>query len=293
MSSLPTQMQAISLNDAAYPQALREISGAPEVLYLRGQAELLHAEPKIALIGSRNPSSYGQKVAAELATALAKIGVCIVSGLARGIDGICHRAALEAGGKTIGVLGTAIDQLYPTSNQPLANQMVQQALIVSEYAPGTEFRNWQFSARNRIISGLSRAVIVVEAAAKSGTLITVQHALKQGREVFAVPGPVDSSSSAGTLQLLREGARCVRHVQDVVEDLDLNYLVEHEENNLTIHKINSINDPLLAWFGTKPVHIDSLLEKTGLHASELGALLIERELNGQIRQLPGHYYVRI
>jgi DNA processing protein len=290
-SELATNIQKIALNHDQYPRALREIAESPQWLYLRGDTDLLAYEPKVAIIGSRQHSEYGARVAAELGAGLARAGVCVVSGLALGIDALAHKAALRVGGKTLAVLGTAIDDLYPARNRALAQQIIDQGLVLSEQAPGTELRNWHFSARNRIISGLSQAVVVVEAAEKSGTLITARCALDQGREVFAIPGPVTSELSKGTLQLIREGARCVRSSGDVLEDLGLLSLQVAKpvlSNRLT----KESSDKLLRHFGADALHIDILLEKTGLKASELSNLLLERELSGQVRQLPGQYYVR-
>ena len=290
----PSQSPILSFSPDSpeFPAALRNIPEAPKTLYWRGNPELLTWEPKVAMVGSRTPSAYGKRIAEQIATELAQAGVCIVSGLARGIDGICHQAALEARGKTIAVLGSAIDEITPKQNLALGTQVIADGLLISEYPPGHALRNWQFVARNRLISGLSRAVIIVEAAATSGTLTTAKWALDQGREVMVLPGPADSPLSAGTLQLLRDGARCVRHATDILSDLGLK-----AEPQLPIQDVSDYNhkengDPLLLYLNEGPIHMDLLLEKTGLTPAELSRDLLRLELDGQVKQLPGQRYER-
>jgi DNA processing protein len=283
---------AIQKQSEIYPDSLRELRDAPNVLYLRGDSTLLSWEPKIAVIGSRDPTDYGVRVAQAIAHELARAGVCVVSGMARGIDGISHQAALDANGKTIAVLGTAIDELAPKSNLSLGLDIVGRGLVISEYAPKTHLRNWNFTARNRLISGLSRAVVIVEAAEQSGTLGTAKWALDQGREVFAVPGPVDSEKSIGTLQLLRDGARCVRSGADILADLGLETLPQLSIDPVTAYNHDENQDPILKYLGSGPIHMDILLEKSGLNPSELSQVLLKLEIAGSVRKLPGQRYVR-
>lgn len=295
-------------NKTDFPRELISIPDAPEVLYGRGDPTLLTWEPKIAVIGSRHPTDYGIRVAQNISRDLARVGVCVVSGLARGIDGMAHEAALAVHGKTIAVLGTAIDELYPACNRSLGKEIIAKGLILSEHAAGTEWRTWYFSARNRIISGLSRALVIVEAAAQSGTLITADYALKQGREVFVVPGPVDSKNSQGTLALLRNGARPVRSAADILEDLDLvgerlpafenkkpneyNRIPPATERGGSAEQFGGKDGSILGSLGTDPVHIDHLIDATGLPHGEMSQALLDLEIAGDIKKLPGQYYVR-
>lgn len=291
VSSHPPHTYLTAESDG-FPTCLRDIPSAPSGLYLRGDPQLLAWEPKVAVIGSRHPSEYGRRVVRQLTAELAQAGVCVVSGLALGIDGLAHQAALEVGGKTIAVLGTPIDQLSPASNRALGEAVIAQGLVVSEYGPKVGTQSWQFAARNRLISGLARAVVIVEAGLKSGTLITTQYALQQGREVFALPGPVDAATSAGTLQLIRDGARCVRSAADVLADLGLTPQIRPVTDTVTPQNYRKKRHPLLDCLAADPVHMDNLLEKSGLTPAALSQTLLELELAGQVRKLPGHYYVK-
>ena len=211
-------IKKISINDEAFPESLRNIYEAPQILYTLGNVELLR-EKGIAVIGARMCSAYGRKVAEEFSFNLAKNGICIISGLARGIDTASHIGALKANGKTIAVLGSGIDIIYPTENKTLTkNILLNGGLIVSEYPLGTRPIAENFPRRNRIISGLSNGVLVVEAKQRSGTFITVDFALEQGREVYAVPGNISSVVSAGTNELIKQGAKLVTSVEDILED---------------------------------------------------------------------------
>ncbi|MFO0691449.1 MAG: DNA-processing protein DprA [Myxococcota bacterium] len=210
----------VPIPDPAYPEALRALDDAPLVLSVRGQAERL-ADPSVAIVGSRAATLAARRFAHDLARDLAREGITIVSGLARGIDAEAHRGALEAGGATFGVLACGVDRIYPPEHRRLAEEMVRAGAILSELPLGTLPRPLHFPLRNRIISGLARAVVVVEARSRSGSLITVRHALNQGREVFVVPGTVDGPFAAGTNQLLREGARAIRSARDLLEDLGI------------------------------------------------------------------------
>lgn len=285
---------SLSILNKDFPVRLREISDAPHTLYARGDLALLGYEPKIAIIGSRRPTPYGEGVAWQLATQLAACGVCIVSGLALGIDGIAHRAALSALGKTIAVLGTAIDQSYPRSHRGLSEQIAEQGLIISEHGPGAKTHQGHFATRNRLISGLARAVIIVEAAEQSGTLVTARYALAQDREIFAVPGPVDAPNSVGTLALIRNGARPIRSADDVLEDLNLTDLKAARFEN---KKLNEYNDrsggsALMPYLSERPLHVDELAELTGKSIATLQHELVTLELAGQVRKLPGQRYLK-
>ena len=283
-----------SLRSEELPPCLKEIADSPQRLFYRGHQEVLLHEPKVAVIGTRQPTSYGQKLAEQVGRALAEAGVRVVSGLARGIDGLVQRAVVAAGGETIAVLGSAIDNIRPISNRSLAEDIVRRGIIVSEYEPGLEFRHWHYPARNRIISGLSRAVVIIEAGEGSGTLITARYALDQGREVLAFPGPVDSALSAGTHALIREGARLVRNSRDILEDLGLGGALElpFEKSPVSPYNDEEINDPVLGCLSGTPLSLETLVEKSGLELAELSRLLLQEEIAGRIRQLPGPCYVR-
>ena len=283
-----------SLPSTELPDCLQAIPDPPAKLFIRGDAALLQREPKIGVIGSREPSDYGRRLAAEVGAELASAGAVVVSGLARGIDGLSQQAVVEAGGRTIAVLGTAIDKIHPVSNQGLGRQIEEKGLIISEYAPGTEYRSFHFAEHNRLISGLCRALVIIEAAEASGTLITARYALDQGRELFAFPGPVDSPLSAGTHHLIRSGARLVRNAADILEDLGLGSTPQlpFEKDSVSPYNDREIKDPLLACLDRNPVHVDALLDQTGLKMPELSQRLLELELKGRVRQLPGQRYVR-
>ena len=275
-----------------FPPQLKEISSPPAQLFCRGDKDLLRWEPKIAVIGTRNPTPYGISLAREIAGDLAKAQVCVVSGLALGIDAVAHEAALEAGGKTIAVLGSDIGNITPARNRGLGARIIEHGLVVSEYGNGLKTQSWHFAARNRLISGLARAVVIIEAAERSGTLITAQWALDQGREVFALPGPVNARQSAGTLQLIREGARLIRSGEDILGDLGLRSVGQLPFSEVNAYNHSGKQDPLLKYFVKGPVHMDELLEKSGMEPAALSQSLLGLELEGQIQQLPGQRFVR-
>lgn len=220
-------VQVLTWDDETYPRHLKEIDQPPPVLYVRGN---LKAEDEwaVAMVGTRKVTAYGRQVAEEVATALAHNGVTIVSGLARGVDSIAHQAALNAGGRTLAVLGNGVDLIYPPENCKLADQIMQQGALVSDYALGTQPDGQNFPPRNRIISGLSLAVIIVEAGDTSGALITAGFAAEQGRDVFAVPGNINAPQSRGTNRLIRDGAQPLLSPQDVLEALNLTMVTEHQ-----------------------------------------------------------------
>ncbi len=289
-----TPIFSIKPGGSLFPSALEKISDPPHRLYGRGDRDLLDWEPKVAVIGSRSPTEYGRKMVLEIAGELAQAGVCVVSGLALGTDGLAHQAALEAGGKTIAVLGTAIDELRPATNRALAEKILANGLILSEYAPGTPGKKGYFSLRNRIISGLARAVLIVEAAIPSGTLVTANYAIEQDRALFVVPGRVDSPKSAGTLKLLREGGRLVRSATDILEDLDLKSAAERGFENRKPNQYNGVPEEgsILGYLGAEPVSMEELIAVSGLPVAELSQALMEFEIEGRVRKLPGPSFVR-
>ena len=220
-------IQVLTWLDEAYPQRLREIEQPPPVLYLRG--ELLPEDTwAVAIVGTRRVTPYGRQVTEEIAAYLAANGITVVSGLARGVDALAHNAALKAGGRTLAVLGSGVDRIYPPENRALAEQILEQGAVLSDYAPGTPPESSNFPPRNRIISGLSMAVIVIEAGKTSGALITAEFAAEQGREIFAVPGNILAPQSKGTNKLIQQGALPLLSASDVMQALDLTRVGQHK-----------------------------------------------------------------
>jgi DNA processing protein len=276
--------------DPAYPQLLREIYDPPPLLYLRG--ELVPADQRaVAIVGTRNPTAYGQEVAHHLAHGLAENGITVISGLALGIDTIAHKAVLEAGGRTIAVLGGGLQRIYPERNKPLAARIAQQGVLLSEYAPYLPALAGNFPARNRVISGLALGVLVIEAGERSGALITAQFALEQGRDVLAVPGSILSRASAGCNRLIGEGATLVRRVEDILEQLSLHQRATQQEI-CVIAPATHEEARLLEVLSFEPQHIDELGSRAGLPAGSVTATLGLMELKGYVRCVNGTYYVR-
>lgn len=274
----------------AYPRLLAEISGRPSILYMRG--ELAPAdEASVAIVGTRRATPYGRQAAERIAAELARAGVTVISGLARGVDSVAHRSALEAGGRTIAVLGSGPDVIYPSEHRRLAEHILEAGAIVTEHPPGTPPDAQNFPARNRIISGMSLGVVVVEAPRRSGALITATFAADQGREVFVVPGSVFSPSSEGTNLLLRDGARIVRDGADVLEDLSLGTQEEASARQSQM-PLDDNERRLFDAVGTEARHIDELAEAAGLGAGQAAALLLTMELKGLIRNHGAQFYVR-
>jgi DNA processing protein len=274
----------------SYPRLLAEISGRPSILYVRG--ELATADEKaIGIVGTRRATPYGRQLAERIAGELAQAGVTVISGLARGIDAVAHRAALDAGGRTIAVLGSGPDVIYPAEHRRLAEQILDAGAIVTEQPPGAKPDAQNFPARNRIISGMSVGVVVVEAPTRSGALITATFAADQGREVFVVPGSVLMPSSEGTNALLRDGARIVRDGHDVLEDLGLD--ASGVDGTMQVELPLSTNEQaLFAVVRDEPKHIDELADETGLPAGAVSALLLTMELKGLVRNYGAQFYVR-
>ncbi|MGB9742975.1 MAG: DNA-processing protein DprA [bacterium] len=280
-------VRAISYLDPEFPANLRNVPHMPPVIFIRG--DITEADRQaVAVIGTRRPSHYGARIAEELGAVLAAAGVTVVSGLARGIDTYSQRAALKAGGRTIAVLGSGIDIIYPPENRQLAEEIVHQGALVSEFPLGTEPLAMNFPKRNRIISALSRAVVAVEAGEKSGVLNTCAWAQEQERMVFAVPGRIGDERSAGTNRLIKQHARILTAVGDILEWLGIT-APERQSREV---KVSEAEKPVLAALGSEPVHIDEICEATGLPMQELLSLLFQLEVRGVIKQLPGKFFVR-
>ncbi len=279
---------AIPWNDAAYPIALTTIADPPPVLWTRGDIRTLSA-PSVAIVGSRAASPYGLAVAEQLAADLAAAGLVIVSGLARGVDSAAHRGALAAGGITVAVLGSGVDVIYPAEHAALAKSIDASGAVVSELVPGTRPHQRFFPLRNRIISGLSRAVVVIEAGEKSGSLITARCALDQGRDVLAVPGNVLSGRNRGAHALLRDGAKIVESADDILEELGMRGASEGAPSPDTA----AVADPILACLiPGDACDLDEISERSGLTPPRLLPRLFELELLGKVRRVGGGRFVR-
>jgi DNA processing protein len=279
----------LTLHDPGYPRLLANIADPPLLLYINGRVELL-AQPALAIVGSRNASTQGKANAARFAHALSDAGLAIVSGLALGIDAAAHEGALRGAGSTIAVVGTGLDRIYPARNEALARRIAGQGCIVSEYPLGTPAMACNFPRRNRIISGLSAGVLVVEAAAGSGSLITAELAAEQGREVFALPGSIHSALAKGCHQLIRKGACLVETVDDVMEAMHLSPLARPLPDG---SPDDQVGDALLAALGHDPIDFDELLDHAGIDAACLNSQLLLLELNGHLERLPGGRYQRV
>ncbi|HOT91613.1 MAG TPA: DNA-processing protein DprA [Anaerolineae bacterium] len=272
-----------------YPDLLRQIPDAPPVLFVRG--EITPADEwAVALVGTRKATVYGREVARMLAADLAHNHVTVVSGLARGIDSVAHKAALEAGGRTIAVLGSGVDCIYPSEHRQLAEAIAENGALLSDYPLGTQPESANFPARNRIISGLSLGVVVVEADIKSGALITADFALDQGREVFAVPGSILSPASAGCNRLLRDGASIVTEVGDILEGLHLDHLAEKQMAR-EILPANATEAAIIGCLSAEPRHLDELSRETALPVEVISSTLVMMELKGMARQVAPLQYV--
>jgi DNA processing protein len=279
----------VALGDACYPKALLNIADPPTALYVQGRIEKLN-EPAFAIVGSRNATPQGVRDAQSFARALSEAGLVIVSGLALGIDAAAHRGGLAAVGSSVAVMGTGPDVIYPRRNHELAHALATDGCLVTEFALGTASVAGNFPRRNRLISGLSRGVLVVEAALRSGSLITANCALEQGRDVFAIPGSIHSPQSKGCHWLIKQGAKLVESAHDVLGELGLNspgasadVAVDEEPDH----------DPLLDAMGHAPISIEQMAQRTGLDAAKLAAHLSRLEIEGRIAALAGGWFQRV
>jgi DNA processing protein len=290
----------LSLADPDYPQALLTSDDPPLLLYARGRVELL-ARPMLAVVGSRNATAQGERDAMAFAEALGHAGLTIVSGLALGIDAAAHRGALETAASTVAVIGTGADRLYPARNEALARQIAERGVLLSEFALGTPALAANFPRRNRIIAGLSLGCLVVEAAPRSGSLITARLAAEVGREVFAIPGSIHSPLSRGCHQLIRQGAKLVESAQDILEELHWNSAsisapgekVGVDETAVLSLKTDEEEERVLTVMGHTPCDLETLAARSGLTPARLLAMLLPLELGGRIAQLPGGLYQRL
>lgn len=301
----------LTLADAAYPAELLEIADPPLLLYAQGNLDLLAHPKRLAVVGSRNPTAQGAMTAHDMCKALAECGVCIVSGLALGIDGAAHEGALAASGGTIAVVGTGLDRVYPRRHLDLAHRMAAHALLISEFPLGTSPSPSNFPKRNRIIAGLSQGTLVVEAALASGSLITARCAADMGRDVFAIPGSIHSTQAKGCHALIRQGAKLIETAQDVLEELRFtggsqarkptnapadpfaDEADSADEGLPTTDRSGQPVDAVLDCMGHTPVGLDAIQARTGLSTAALQAHLLDLELDGHLARMPGGLFQRI
>lgn len=278
-----------TLDDRDYPKLLKEIYHPPALLYFKGEL-LKKDEFSLAVVGTRKISSYGKQITSEIVRPLVQNGLTIVSGLALGIDSEAHQAALEAGGRTIAVLGSGLDKIYPAGNRHLAGQIIEQGAILTEFPPGTEPLKHHFPIRNRIISGLSLGTLVIEAGESSGALITAKFSLDQNREVFAVPGSINHSRSIGTNNLIKRGAKLVSSYEDILEELNLNLARQYIDNQKIIAETQE-EEILLKFLSREPTHIDKIIQLSKLRTNVVNACLTLMEMKGQVKNLGQGNYV--
>ena len=284
-------VQVLTLLDEAYPKLLKQIDQAPPVLYIRGT--LLPADDfAVAMVGTRRISAYGQQITRDTSLYLAGHGLTIVSGLARGVDALAHQSALQAGGRTIAVLGSGADVIYPPEHRQLAEAIIENGAIISDYPLGTQPEGVNFPPRNRIISGLSLATVVVEAGERSGALITADFAVEQGRDVFAVPGNILSPASKGTNRLIQKGAYALVSPQDVLDLLELSQVVEYQAARQAL-PADTTEAKILQSMGYEPVHVDEICNAVGLAVEKVTAALTMMELKGLVQHVGGMRYAAI
>ena len=288
---LAQHITVLTWEDPGYPARLKEIDQPPPVMYVRG--EILDSDHwAVAIVGTRQVTYYGRQVAEEIAAYLAHRGIIVVSGLARGVDGVAHDATLNAGGRTYAVLGCGVDRIYPPEHQRLAERIMASGAIISDYPPGTPPESANFPPRNRIIAGLSLATVVVEAGETSGALITATFAAEQGRDVLAVPGNIHAPQSLGTNRLIRDGARPLLKPEDIMEMLQLELVQEKRQARIVL-PADALEACILQVLSSQPVHIDDIGSQTGLSIDKVSATLTLMELKGVVRQVGGMNYVAL
>ncbi len=290
------RLKVVTLADENYPEPLRAIPDPPPVLYLRGEY-IEKDKLAIAIVGTRKATSYGRRIAQQFAGELGRLGFTIVSGLAEGIDTAAHRGALKVNARTIAVLGSGFARPYPQSNQKLLEEIVECGCALTEFAPDVAPDKWTFPQRNRIISGLSRGVLVVEAPEDSGALITARWALEHNREVFAVPGPITTESHRGCHQLIKSGAKLVESVTDILEEFkDLRALFTvRRERPAPVQKptLSPLEEKIFSVLEFEPMHFDEIVSRTGLSVSEVSEGLLTLSLQGVVQELEGKHYVKL
>lgn len=285
-------IEILTWDDATYPLRLKNIDQPPPVLYFRGT--LISEDAwAVAIVGTRRISAYGRQVAEELASTLAANGVTVVSGLARGVDASAHQAAVKSGGRTIAVLGCGVDRIYPPEHVQLAGKIISRGALVSDYAPGTPPDASNFPPRNRIISGMALATVIVEAGDSSGALITAQFAVDQGREVFAVPGNIYALQSKGTNKLIAQGARPLLSARDLLESLNMTRIIQQREVRKVLSTTDDVETKLLDILGHEPLHVDEIRNQTDIPIERVSATLVMMELKGLVKQVGGNNYIAV
>ena len=284
-------IRILTWDDEAYPPRLKDIEHPPPILYIKGEF-LPEDHFAVAIVGTRKVTSYGRQITEELAAFLASNGVTVISGLARGVDAIAHSTTLKSGGRTAAVLGCGVDRIYPPENRALAEKIMTRGALISDYPVGTAPESSNFPPRNRIISGLSLAVIVIEAGDTSGALITAEFAAEQGREVFAVPGNILAPQSRGTNKLIQNGALPLLSPQDLLQALNLTRVGEQKAAR-KILPANEVEAQVLKALGSEPLYVDDVRRQTGLPVEKVSAALVMMELKGLVRQVGGMQYVAV
>ncbi|WP_010249083.1 DNA-processing protein DprA [Acetivibrio cellulolyticus] len=288
-------IKIVTIKDENYPEYLKNIYDPPITLYMKGN--MTKQEKYLAVVGSRKATSYGLNMAEVVSRELSRCGITVVSGMARGIDTFAHKGALSVGGKTVAVLGCGLDIVYPYENKKLMENIIENGACLSEFLPGTQPVAGNFPARNRIISGISMGVIVIEAGERSGSLITANFALEQGREVFALPGNVNSLNSTGTNKLIKEGAKMVTSLEDILEEIGA-YFNDNNKDSFTkklkddklLKGLDKDEVKIVECLKLEPTHIDIIANKTGLNIKVINSVIVMLELKGLVEQLPGKVY---
>ncbi len=289
--SIPDGAKMVVLTDPKYPGKLKNINDPSPYLYYVGDINIFEG-PSLAIVGSRRPSDYGLRIASRLAGELASAGVLIVSGLAYGIDGAAHQSALEAGGKTAAVFGCGLDKVYPEGHAALARRISQTGCLLSEFPKGTKPERFNFPIRNRIVSGLSDGVLVIEASERSGALVTAKIALDQNRDVFALPGSVDNKLSYGPNELIKQGAIAVTSAKDIFDNFGWHLSKEPKSKAVDLGKLTKDELNLFGHLSVQPVHLDELNRKAGMGHGKIAEVLLNLELKGFIIRKPGNYVVK-
>ncbi len=289
-------IRKITIDDEEYPKNLRNIYDPPQALHLNGEI-LPEDDIAVALVGSRNASIYGLEACEKLAYELASSGITVVSGMARGIDTAAHRGALKARGRTIAVLGSGHNMVYPPENEKLYKEIAKSGVVITEFEEDTPPLKYNFPKRNRIISGISLGVVVVEAAQNSGALITANFALEQGREVFAVPGKINSTTSRGTHELIKDGAKLVQSAEDIVEELNISKRPVDDDKSTSKPdgieiKLSEYERSIYELLSDEPCHIDEIVGRANIALSKTSQILLNLELKRLVRELPGKNYIR-
>lgn len=281
----------ITIYDNEYPNKLKNIYNEPKVLYVKGSLSLLD-KPSLAIVGSRKATYYGKWVAEKISKELSRLGVSIVSGMALGIDAVAHQGAINESGETVAVLGSGVDNIYPKRNKKIYYDILEKGCILSEYPIGMKPVAGNFPQRNRIISGLSLGVIIIEAKEKSGSLITAYHAMEQGKEVFAVPGNINSIYSKGTNLLIKDGAKMVTNIEDILEEIiELKDLINKDkEKNISYKELSEEEQKIINQIENGPIHCDMIAYNTGISITQINSILTILQMKNIIKRLPGNIY---